>query len=41
MFLRLALLSCLLAAGCGQAPTESRPVERGTALPPPGIAAPR
>jgi hypothetical protein len=44
---RLAPLAALLlaasvaAAGCGPArPTESPPIARGTALPPPGLAMP-
>ena len=41
--LRLVLPGLLLLAACGPRPTESPPIPRGTALPPPGVtmAAPR
>jgi len=38
--LRSLLLATLLLAACSQGPTESQPIERGTALPPPGLEMP-
>lgn len=36
----LLLGLALLAAACGPRPTESPPIQRGTALPPPGVELP-